>query len=143
MARNNDGKASEKIFDDLYTLKPGVVIYSFVDTFRARSFVPNQPADRLLIYEGQAWLVEIKSSMDTVRFPLKNISKKQVGYGRYWRTAGAKEVFISHHLVTDKFYFVPFNIVDEWFKDGVSSVKWDDILIWQEDRTYEFYNNNR
>lgn len=142
MPRNN-GKLSEKLFDDMYTFKPGVVVYSFVDTHRARNFVPTQPADRLLIYEGQAWLCEIKSSMDKVRFPLKNISKKQVGYGRFWRTAGAKEVFIIHHIVTDKFYFIPFNLVDEWFKEGVSSVKWDDILVWQEDNGYEFYNNRR
>jgi len=138
----NDGKASEKIFDEIYKRKAGIVWYSFVDTFRARSFINAQPADRLLIYKGQAWLVEIKSTIDAVRFPLKNISKKQVGFGRYWRTAGALEVFIIHHLVTNKFYFIPFSLVDEWFKEGRSSIKWDELLVWQEDKEYEFYNNN-
>ncbi len=139
--RKNDGKASEKLFDDLYSLKPGVIWYSFVDTYRARNFVPTQPADRLLIHKGQAWLVEIKSSLDPVRFPLKNISKKQVGYGRYWRTAGVKEVFIIHHLLTNNFYFIPFKTIDEWFKEGRSSVKWDELIIWMEGKEYEFYNH--
>ena len=143
MSLKNDGKLTEYLFDDLYTNTPGIVWYKFIDTFRARSFVPNQPADRLLIYNGQAWLVEIKSSIDKVRFPLKNISKKQVGYGRYWKTAGAKEIFIIHHLVTNKFYFVPFEQVDQWFREKVSSVKWEDLSIWQEDINYAFYTYSR
>jgi len=141
--KRNDGKATEGLFDDLYIAKRGVIWYSFVDTFRARNFVPNQPADRLLIHEGQAWLVEIKSSIDPVRFPLKNISKKQVGHGRYWRTAGAEEVFIIHHILTNNFYFVPFRFVDEWFKESVSSVKWEDLIIFKEAKEYEFYVNFR
>lgn len=136
----NDGKKTETLFDDLYKFKPGVVWYKFIDTKRARSFVPDQPADRLLIHNGQGWLVEIKSSIDPIRFPLKNISKKQVGHGRYWRTAGAKEVFIIHHLLTDKFYFVPFDIVDQWFKDKISSIKWGDLTVYEREITYEFYH---
>ncbi len=137
----NDGKASEKLFDELYKKKVGIIWYSFIDTYRARSFVPTQPADRLLIHGGQAWLVEIKSTVDTVRFPTKNISKKQVGFGRFWRTAGVKEIFIIHHLVTNKFYFVPFREVDKWFKEGRASIKWDELLVWQEEKEYEFYNH--
>lgn len=141
--RKNDGKDSEALFDDIYVTKHGIIWYKFVDTHRARSFVPTQPADRLLIHRGQAWLVEIKSSIDPVRFPFKNISKKQVGYGRYWRIAGAKEVFIIHHLITDNFYFVPFDIVDQWFKDSKASIKWEELLQFKEDKYYEFYNHLR
>lgn len=139
----NDGKETEEIFDKIYEKKSGCVWYKFIDTYRARSFVPDQPADRLLIYRGQAWLVEIKSSMDKVRFPLKNISKKQIGHGRYWRRAGAKEVFIIHHLVTNKFYFVPFNYIDEAFREGRASIKWEELLIFQEDKEYAFYADYR
>ncbi len=139
MSLKNDGKASEKLFDGLYKVKPGIAWYQFVDTYRARSFVPDQPADRLLIYEGQAWLVEIKSTNDLARFPLKNIKKKQVGHGRYWRQAGAKEVFIIHHLIWNKFYFVPFAVIDQAFKEKRSSIKWDELAVWEEPFTFEFY----
>ncbi len=137
--RKNDGKKSEKIFDGLYKTKSGVAWHSFVDSYRARSIVSAQPADRLLIYNGQAWLVEIKSTIDEARFPLKNISKKQVGFGRYWRTAGVKEIFIIHHLLWNKFYFVPFRFIDEAFIEKRSSIKWDELTVFEEEKEYEFY----
>ena len=137
----NDGKKTEKLFDEIFENKKDLVWYKFVDTFRARNLVPDQPADRLLIYKGQAWLVEIKSTIDTARFPLKNISKKQVGHGRFWNLAGAKEVFIIHNLVTDKFYFVPFKFINEAFKEGRSSIYWEEFEPFEERKEYEFYIN--
>jgi penicillin-binding protein-related factor A (putative recombinase) len=135
----NNGKETEKIFDDIYQTMPGIVWYKFVDSFRARNLITAQPADRLLIYQGQAWLVEIKSTIDEKRFPLKNISKKQVGAGRYWRAAGAKEYFIIHQKVWNKFYFVPFTIINDLFKEGRSSISWSELTVWEEDVNYKFY----
>jgi penicillin-binding protein-related factor A (putative recombinase) len=137
--KKNDGKETEKIFDDLYKTKPGIVWYQFTDTYKARNVVDAQPADRLLIYQGQAWLIEIKSTIDEKRFPLKNISKKQVGAGRYWQAAGAREYFIIHQKVWNKFYFVPFTIINDFFKEGRSSIFWDEIEMWAEPKDYKFY----
>jgi penicillin-binding protein-related factor A (putative recombinase) len=91
------------------------------------------------VYEGQAWLVEIKSSNDKARFPLKNISKKQVGHGRYWRTGGAKEIFIIHSIPTNEFFFVPFEFIDKQFREGKSSLKWLQLAPYRREPTYEFY----
>lgn len=137
--RKNDGKATEKIFDDIYKNNPDIVWYKFVDTFRARSFVPDQPADRLLVSKGQAWLVEIKSSNDLARFPLKNISKKQIGHGRKWVLAGAKEIFIIHWIPRNKFFFVPFRFINKQFVAKKSSINWDDLLVFEEPKEYRFY----
>lgn len=139
MISKNDGKSTEELFDDLYKNDSTIVWYKFVDTFRARNFVPDQPADRLLIYKSQTWLVEIKSSMDLVRFPLKNISKKQIGHGRKWQKAGAKEIFIIHNIPNNEFYFVPFKYIDELFKANQSSIKWDELLVFNEVKDYKFF----
>ena len=138
---SNDGKATERLFDEIYKGRQGIVWYRFIDTNRARSFIPDQPSDRLLIYKGQAWLVEIKSTIDTARFPLKNISKKQVGHGRLWKAAGAKEIFIIHNLVTEKFYFVPFKFIDDAFREKRSSIYWEEFEPFEERKEYEFYIN--
>ncbi len=135
----NSGKKTEAIFDDMYKNKLGIVWYKFTDTYAARNFVQAQPADRMLVHKGQVWLVEIKSTNDIARFPLKNISKKQVGFGRYWRAAGAKEVFIIHQIPWNKFYFVPFNFIDEKFKGKKASINWDEIEVFEREVDYEFY----
>lgn len=139
MTSKNDGKSTEALFDELYENDSSIVWYKFVDTFRARNFVPDQPADRMLISNGQTWLVEIKSSIDLVRFPLKNISKKQVGHGRKWQKAGAKEVFIIHNIPNNDFYFVPFRYINEAFKASQSSIKWDELLVFKESKNYKFF----
>lgn len=139
----NDGKETEKIFDDRYSHHKDVVWYKFVDTFRARNFVPDQPADRMLIYKGVVWLVEIKSTFDLARFPLKNISKKQIGHGRAWTRVGAKEIFIIHKVPRKEFFFVPFSFINTAFEEGRSSVSWDELEVFKEDRKYEFYNSGR
>lgn len=140
----NDGKATEKLFDSYFksvmACTPEFVYYRFVDSSLARNIVQSQPSDRLVVYKGMAILVEIKSSVDPVRFPLKNISKKQVGYGRRWVMAGARSVFIIHNILTDEFYFVPLSEVNSKINSRSASWKWEELAKYKkESYTWKFW----
>lgn len=142
--KKNDGKQSEQLFDNHYkaimAATPDFVYYRFVDSSLARNFIQAQPSDRLIVYKGMAILVEIKSSNDPVRFPLKNISKKQIGYGRRWVMAGAKSMFIIHRILTNEFYFVPLSEVNAKVASSSSSWKWDELEAFKkEDFTWKFW----
>jgi penicillin-binding protein-related factor A (putative recombinase) len=141
----NDGKVTERLFDHYYTMQmehnPDLVYYRFVDSNLAHSLtVGTQPADRLLIHKGQATLIELKSSIDPVRFPLKNISKKQIGYGRRWTTAGANSMFIIQKIdVVDKFFFLPFSEVHRKLKSKKASWRWEELAEFEKDYTWKFW----
>ena len=131
MRRKNDGKESEKLLDQYLkstmSLDKDIVFYKFVDSSAARNLINNQPADRLLIYKGKPILVEIKSSIDPDRFPLKNISKKQIGAARRWNLAGAKSMFIIHRKPTDEWYFLCLKTVWEKYESGKKSWLWSEL----------------
>ena len=134
---------TEELFDNQFAMitleDPKLVYYKFVDTRKARSFVGKQPADRLLLYSSYTWLVEIKSSMDMARFPLKNIKKSQVGFGRRWQLAGALSIFIIHKIPTQEFFFVPCDIIYNKMQKGSASFKWEDLLQYRRNFDYEFW----
>jgi len=139
----NDGKDTEKIFDNLYkeemALTKSFVFYKFIDTHAARNLVTNQPSDRLAIYNGQTYLVEIKSSNDVARFPLKNISSKQIGHAQRWSFAGAKSIFIIHRIPTNEFYFVPFSEVLAKAKSKKASWRWEELQFYKQCKEYKWW----
>ena len=139
----NDGKLTERLFDGRFVAESAIdknlVYYRFIDSSAARNMIQAQPADRLLIYKGQPILAEIKSSVDPDRFPLKNISKKQIGYGRRWVLAGAKSMFIIHRIQTNEFYFVPLTEVLKKFESKHKSWKWSELDYFKRTADYEFW----
>ncbi len=139
----NDGKLTERIFDaqfkDETARDINFVYYKFIDSHAARNLVQNQPADRLIIYMGTVILTEIKSSYDPMRFPLKNISKKQIGTGRRWVAAGTKSMFIIHRLQTNEFFFVPLTEVLKKMDSGHKSWKWSELEYFKHEATYAFW----
>lgn len=139
----NNGKPTEKIFDNLYNARASVqlefMFYKFVDSSAARNMIQAQPADRMIMHKGHMWLVEIKSSMDPVRFPLKNISKKQIGYGKRWQGAGASSIFIIHRIETDEFFFVPLSEVLDKLKSKSASWHWSELEPFKNEAAYDFW----
>jgi penicillin-binding protein-related factor A (putative recombinase) len=140
----NDGKKTEGLFDDFYkshmAQTPDFLYYRFVDANLAKSLtVGSQPADRLIIYKGHATLVEIKSSIDPVRFPLKNISKKQIGYGKRWIMAGASSMFIIHRMRTNEFFFLPFEEVYKKLQSKKASWRWEELTEFKKDYRWKFW----
>ncbi len=146
MSRKNDGKESEKIFFGELKIvmesTPKFIVGRFADTHDARNFLPPAPSDYYITYAGQPWLVEVKSSLDPVRFPWKNISGKQLGYSKRYIHAGWKSLFPIHRKELDVWYFVPFEFIWAHIKTGKASAKWDELDIFRQDLEYNFWSEN-
>ncbi len=142
MSKNN-GKASEKIFfsqlKSIMDNDPKFIVGRFADTHDARNFLPPAPSDYYITYDGQPWLVEVKSSVDPIRFPWKNISGKQLGFSKRYIHAGWESIFPIHRVELGVWYFVPFKFIWAQMKGGKSSIKWDLLDIFRRDLEFEFW----
>lgn len=143
MSRKNDGKESERIyFSELkktMDLDPNFIVGRFADTHDARNFLPPAPSDYYITFNGIACLVEVKSSLDPVRFPWKNISGTQLGFSKRYMRAGWQSVFPIHRKLLDVWYIVPFDFIWSQVKGGKSSIKWEDLENFREDLEYKFW----
>ena len=143
MSKNN-GKEAEKNY--LSVLKvymdsdPKFIYGRFTDTHDARSFVAPAPSDYYATYDSQPWLVEIKSSIDPARFPLKNISGSQLGFALRYSKAGWKSIFIIFSYNNLCWYFVPLAVVYEKFKSKNASWKWEELEPFKQDVNFKFWS---
>lgn len=146
MSRRNNGKESERIFfgrlREVMAEEPTFIVGRFADTHDARNFLPPAPSDYYITSVGQPWLVEVKSSIDPVRFPWKNISPKQLGYSKRYIYAGWGSIFPIHRKELDVWYFVPFAFVWKQLKSGKSSIKWEDLDIFRRDLDFKFWEES-
>ncbi len=145
MSKNN-GKASEKAYLDflkhVMDTDPRFIVGRFPDTHDARNFLPTQPSDYYATFRGQAYLVEVKSSIDPARFPLKNISTKQLGYAMRYLKAGWKSMFIINRVPTNEWFFVSFETVFERFKSSKASWNWEELEPYKRDITHNFWSKH-
>lgn len=144
MSKNN-GKESEKTY--LGFLKaymdntPSFIVGRFPDTHDARNFLPPQPSDYYITSKGKSWLVEVKSSIDPKRFPLKNISGNQLGYAMRYIKAGWASMFVIHRMPTNEWFFVPFEVVITQFKSSKASFNWEDLMEFKNNLEFKFWEH--
>lgn len=126
---------------DCMTFDINFTVGDFTDSRKARNFVASNPSDYYGCYKQVPWLVEIKSSVDLQRFPFKkNIKGTQFGIGRRYMMSGWKYMFVIHHVVWDRWFFVPFKVFYELFEAGESSVPWDFLIKnFEKPMTYKFW----
>lgn len=144
MSKNN-GKGSEKAYleflKQVMATDPRFIVGRFPDTHDARNFLPTQPSDYYATFRGQAYLVEVKSSIDPVRFPLKNISSKQLGYAMRYIKAGWKSIFVINRVPTNEWFFIDFVAVLEQFKSSKASWKWEELEAFKKPINHNFWSN--
>lgn len=87
---------------ELVAVKPAY-LHRLYDSTSAGAILPSQPGDFIFLYEGAAWLIEVKSSgkFDSLagkRETLKLFSTDQVVKMRLWYRAGGNVavIFQSH-----------------------------------------------
>ena len=129
----NDGIASQKQFfefmKECMDKDPSFTVGEFADSRKARNFVAPNPSDYYACYKETPWLVEIKSSVDLQRFPFKkNIKGTQFGIGRRYMLSGWKYMFVIHHVIWDRWFFVPFKVFYDLLERGESSIPWDFLI---------------
>jgi len=111
----NDGKEAETLIRDCFEKlqmdanSTYVRLYDTTSAGAKGNFIPEQPADFIIQYEGRASLVEVKSS--NVHTSLSKISLKgfitpsQLLGVRTWTRAKAKSFFIFYSITTKLFEF--------------------------------------
>jgi len=140
----NDGMASQKDYLDLLKeeMKYDInfIVHEFVDTRKARNFVESNPSDFFACYKSTPWLIEVKSSIDLARFPLKNIKGTQIGLGRRYMLSGWNYMFVIHHVIWDLWYFVPFDFIYKTYMSKKRSISWKDLKPFTKQKKYKFWS---
>jgi len=144
MPKLNDGMASQRIYLELLKdemkFDINFVVSEFVDTRKARNFVAANPSDLFACYKAAPWLIEVKSTIDRARFPMKNIKGTQFGIGRRYRLSGWNYMFVIHHVSWDTWYFVPFDFMYEKSTSGIKSLKWEDLKVFAKNKDHKFWS---
>ncbi|MGH1093274.1 Holliday junction resolvase RecU [Bacillus mycoides] len=68
------------------------------------------------VYKGRAVYFEAKSTMETTRFPLDNISRHQIDYLKDTQDQGAICFFLIEFRTDHVIYFVPVSLVAEYYE---------------------------
>lgn len=130
----NTGKPSEKIFDDHFTfLGKKAYVHAFTDASEVNGMnrghrrimnVKAQPADRLVVLDGEMFLAEVKSSVSKDdRFDFKLLRITQGSAAAQALAAGGQYWVYYHHLSTDEWFRFPYSLVSEAKAAGVSSLQ--------------------
>lgn len=142
MSRNN-GKESEKYYlaqlKSIMDSTPKFIVGRFPDTHDARNFLPAQPSDYYITFSGTPWLVEVKSSIDPKRFPLKNISSKQIGFAMRYLKSGWKSMFVITRVTTNEWFYLPFEVVINQFMSKHASFTWEELVQYKHELNFNFW----
>lgn len=130
----NTGKPSEQIFDDAWKrLGKKAYVFTFTDTARARGrsksmvTIEAQPADRLLVYEGEISFAEIKSTTDERAFRFSLLRKSQSFAAAATMAAGGRYDVFLHALAYDRWYRIPYRVIAEAKASGKGSISFFDL----------------
>ena len=132
----NTGKPSEQDFDDHFTrLGKRAYVHAFTDAAevngmnKGRKRITNvkaQPADRLVVLDGEMFFAEVKSSVSVDdRFDFKLLRKTQGAAAAQAIAAGGAYWIYYHHINTGEWFRFPYSLVAAVKADGRSSIPLD------------------
>lgn len=131
----NTGKGAEQIFDDSWArLGKQAFVFKFSDTAELRGLNKGksliaraQPSDRLLVYKGETYFAEIKSTIDPDRFKFSLLRSSQ-GFAAAAALAagGAYYVFI-HNMDQDRWYRLPYEAIQQAKARKAGSLTWAEL----------------
>src|SRR5690606_30854623 len=132
----NTGKPSEETFDRHFTrLGKRAYVHAFTDASevngmnKGRGRITNvkaQPADRLVVLDGEMFFAEVKSSVTTdERFDFKLLRTTQGSAAAQALAAGGQYWIYYHHIRTDEWFRFPYSLVAQVKLDGKSSINLD------------------
>lgn len=133
----NDGKKSEKLFEDHWKAKgKKVYVHRFVDTKQIKGrqngqgFSQAAPSDYLITNAGHMFYAEVKSCSDKISFSFSQFTPSQNAcMVRQCAAHGVYMIYI-HNLNTDEWFQVnAVEILDRKML-GVKSMKWTEMQRW-------------
>ena len=131
----NDWKKAEKDFRDHWKrYGKNAVVFRLPDTAAAKAtggkgaFLQDQPADFLVIWRGEMFFAEVKFSTIKDKFPLQNISRKQVAHARRVIKAGGSYYFFIKSYQYDQWFRVPAQYI---LTSNKAHLRWDELGEYQ------------
>jgi hypothetical protein len=135
--RINTGKPSEQIFQErieslggaVFRLRDQADLHGLNKGKKLVAF--GQPSDFLVVAANGVFLAEVKSSNNKTSFPLSCFTAAQkVGMAKCQFVNGGKHYRIYiHNMVEDKWYIMDGGRVVHLIRDGVKSIKWNDLKL--------------
>lgn len=89
--------------------------------------VPAQPADYVVICDGEMFYAEVKSSTDRSAFRFSLIRKTQWAAAKRTIAAGGKYYVFIKSLVLNRWYRVPALAIRTIKDSGLESARWDQL----------------
>lgn len=135
----HDWKSAEKDFEDHFDrYGKGAFVFRFTDTAMAKAiagsgaFIPPQPADYLVLVEGQLFFAEVKSTVDRTSFHFSNIRKGQIAASRRITAAGGVYLFFIKSQELDQWYCVPAQVIHTTLRQK-KSMTWNELEPYKYD----------
>ncbi len=135
----NTGKPSEKIFEQrLALLGKRAYFYRIKDAATIKGLtgkvgnVGASPSDYFIVLDGKTSFAEVKSTQEKTSFPFSLLKKGQVAHGIQINNAGGNYYVYIHNLNSDKWYRVPFGLIEASRNLGKSSLTWESLqtYVW-------------
>jgi penicillin-binding protein-related factor A (putative recombinase) len=130
----NTGKPSEAAFDNAWKrVGKTAHVFKFTDAAESRGMnrkavgIKPQPSDRLLTYQGKTIYAEIKSTIDERNFPFSLLRPTQGAFAAAILAAGGDYDLFIHSLATNRWFRVPYAVVQKVRAAGKSSISWDNL----------------
>jgi len=140
----NDGKKSEEIVRKIlkgFQEKHEAYFTRLYDSTTAKGgYVPPQAGDFLGIFQGDAYVIEVKSSQKhntMMEVPKSYIRASQIVGARLWIRAGGKGLFIFHGTTTNVFEVWGSADIIKWVLHGEKLTAGKRILIAQGKKDFE------
>lgn len=128
----NTGRPSEDIFDSAwFRLGKAAHVFQFTDAAKATgrnqrvTYIPPQPCDRLITFEGETFFAEVKSTVDKNRFHASLIRATQRGFAGQILAAGGRYDIFVHSIAHDRWYRVPYQALE--VTTGRASMTWAEL----------------
>lgn len=134
MAKNT-GKSSEAIWELAWT-RLGKRAYFYRIPDAAEHFGRNKgrvinvrptPSDYMLTVDGQTIYSEVKSTQNQTAFPFSLLKKGQTAAAPQVLSAGGQYHVFVHNLSSDRWYRIPFQVIQAVKEIGKSSIPWTEL----------------
>lgn len=128
-------KQAEKDFEAFFDpYGKEAAVFRLTDTAMSKAtgggFVAAQPADYVVVVQGQWFFAEVKATKDDKAFHFKNIRKGQIAASRRTVAAGGTYLFFVKSMVLDRWHCIPAEVVHTTLRQK-KSMTWDELEMFK------------
>lgn len=134
MAKKNTGKPSEELFEKAHdSLGKRAYYCRLVDAAEVRGrtgkigHIRPQPSDYILTVDGKTSYAEVKSTQNETSFPFNLLRIKQSAAAKMIISAGGSYFVYLHDLTRDRWFKVPYEVIQITKDHGKASIPWADL----------------